>query len=219
MAQTVKSNSNALPCFKNIEALHATRFEYFEQLSPLDQLQIPNRIHVINFGAGSNLNLLWILKGYKPFGTNMRNSPKFSLDLIFTKVNLFWHTYMQEFWVTTQVSNDLVWIKQKSLNLKFKPQNIYNTNQTCKDFIQASKIHSKLWFKPCSYYSGTRGAQEQILMEDLGASEDLSYQEYPIKILETSERVTRNKKIKMWRCNGVTISRKKLLRRGKKGWR
>jgi hypothetical protein len=27
--------------------------------------------------------------------------------------------------------------------------------------------------------------------------EDLSYQEYPVKILETSERVTRNKKIKM----------------------
>jgi hypothetical protein len=34
-------------------------------------------------------------------------------------------------------------------------------------------------------------------MEDLDAKEDLSYQEYPIKILETSERVTRNKKIKM----------------------
>jgi hypothetical protein len=39
--------------------------------------------------------------------------------------------------------------------------------------------------------------EEQIPMEDLNASEDLSYQEYPIKILETSERVTRNKKIKM----------------------
>jgi hypothetical protein len=34
-------------------------------------------------------------------------------------------------------------------------------------------------------------------MEDLDAKEDLSYQEYPIKILETSERVTRNKKIKV----------------------
>jgi hypothetical protein len=34
-------------------------------------------------------------------------------------------------------------------------------------------------------------------MEDLSASEDLSYQEYPIKILGTSERVTRNKKIKI----------------------
>jgi hypothetical protein len=39
--------------------------------------------------------------------------------------------------------------------------------------------------------------EEQIPMEDLSASEDLSYQEYPIKILETSEGVPKNKKIKM----------------------
>jgi hypothetical protein len=32
--------------------------------------------------------------------------------------------------------------------------------------------------------------EEQIPMEELDAKEDLSYQEYPIKILETSERVT-----------------------------
>jgi hypothetical protein len=34
-------------------------------------------------------------------------------------------------------------------------------------------------------------------MEDLDAKGNLSYQEYPIKILETSERITQNKKIKM----------------------
>jgi hypothetical protein len=39
--------------------------------------------------------------------------------------------------------------------------------------------------------------EEQIPMEDLTAKEDLSYQEYPVKILETSERVTQNKRIKM----------------------
>jgi hypothetical protein len=39
--------------------------------------------------------------------------------------------------------------------------------------------------------------EEQIPMEDLNAKEDISYQEYPIKILETSERVTQDKKIKM----------------------
>jgi hypothetical protein len=39
--------------------------------------------------------------------------------------------------------------------------------------------------------------EEQITQEDLDAKEDLSYQEYPIRILETSERVTQNKKIKM----------------------
>jgi hypothetical protein len=39
--------------------------------------------------------------------------------------------------------------------------------------------------------------EEQIHMEDLDAKGDLSYQEYPIRILETSKRVTRNKRIKM----------------------
>jgi hypothetical protein len=38
---------------------------------------------------------------------------------------------------------------------------------------------------------------ERLPMEDLEAKEDLSYQEYPVKILETSERMTQNKKIKM----------------------
>jgi hypothetical protein len=39
--------------------------------------------------------------------------------------------------------------------------------------------------------------EEQVAMEDLDAKEDLSYQEYPVKILETSERITQNKKIRM----------------------
>jgi hypothetical protein len=41
------------------------------------------------------------------------------------------------------------------------------------------------------------GPEEQIPTEGLDAKEDLSYQEYQIKILETSERVTRNKWIKL----------------------
>jgi hypothetical protein len=39
--------------------------------------------------------------------------------------------------------------------------------------------------------------KEKIPMEYLDAREDLSYQEYAVKILETSERDTRNKRIKM----------------------
>jgi hypothetical protein len=39
--------------------------------------------------------------------------------------------------------------------------------------------------------------KEQIPMEDLDVKEDLSCQEYAVKILETSERVARNKRIKM----------------------
>jgi hypothetical protein len=39
--------------------------------------------------------------------------------------------------------------------------------------------------------------EEQIPMKDLDAKKDLSYQEYLIKILEMSERVTWNKRVKM----------------------
>jgi hypothetical protein len=42
-----------------------------------------------------------------------------------------------------------------------------------------------------------RVPEEQIPMEDFDAKEDPLYQEYPINILETSERLTRSKKIKM----------------------
>jgi hypothetical protein len=39
--------------------------------------------------------------------------------------------------------------------------------------------------------------EEQVPLEDLVTGEDLAYHKYPIKVLETSERVTRNKTIKM----------------------
>jgi hypothetical protein len=42
-----------------------------------------------------------------------------------------------------------------------------------------------------------RMPEEQLPMDDMDTKEDLSYQEYPVKILETSERDTRNKRIKM----------------------
>jgi hypothetical protein len=38
--------------------------------------------------------------------------------------------------------------------------------------------------------------EEQLPIEDMDAKEDLSYQEYPVNILETSERVTQNKRIR-----------------------
>jgi hypothetical protein len=42
-----------------------------------------------------------------------------------------------------------------------------------------------------------RAPNEQIPMKELDASEDLSYQGYPIKIVETSKIVTQKKRIKM----------------------
>jgi hypothetical protein len=39
--------------------------------------------------------------------------------------------------------------------------------------------------------------EEQIPLEELVVKEDLTYKEYPIKILEIAERVTRSRAIKM----------------------
>jgi hypothetical protein len=61
------------------------------------------------------------------------------------------------------VPKGLVGIKEKSLNLKFKPYNIQYTNQTCEDFIQASEMHSELLFSHCSCYSDTRGVTNYVV--------------------------------------------------------
>ena len=44
-----------------------------------------------------------------------------------------------------------------------------------------------------------RVTEEQAALDGLEVQEDLTYTEHPMKILETSERVTRNKCIKMCR--------------------
>ena len=41
--------------------------------------------------------------------------------------------------------------------------------------------------------------EEQASLDGVDVQEDLTYTEHPVKILETSERVTRNKRIKMCR--------------------
>jgi hypothetical protein len=42
-----------------------------------------------------------------------------------------------------------------------------------------------------------RVLEEQIPLEELTVKEDLTYEEFPIRILETAERVTRGRPIKM----------------------
>ena len=44
-----------------------------------------------------------------------------------------------------------------------------------------------------------RVPEEQALLDGLEVQEGLTYTEHPVKILETSERATRNKRIKMCR--------------------
>jgi hypothetical protein len=42
-----------------------------------------------------------------------------------------------------------------------------------------------------------RVPEEQLPMEELNVNEDLTYSDYPFRILETSYRITRSKVIKM----------------------
>jgi hypothetical protein len=60
---------------------------------------------------------------------------------------------------------------------------------------QLSDVHDVFHVSQLKKY--LRVPEEQIPMEDLDVKEDLSYQEHPVSILETSERVMRNKRINM----------------------
>jgi hypothetical protein len=60
---------------------------------------------------------------------------------------------------------------------------------------QLSNVHDVFHVSQLKKYMCV--AEEQLPMKDLDAREDLSYQEYPVNILETSKRVTQNKKTKM----------------------
>jgi hypothetical protein len=42
-----------------------------------------------------------------------------------------------------------------------------------------------------------RVLKEQMPLEEITVGEDLTYQEYPVKILDTSEKVTQNNRYKM----------------------
>ena len=60
---------------------------------------------------------------------------------------------------------------------------------------QLSEIHDA--FHVSQLKKCLRVPEEQLPLEDLDVNEDLSYAEYPTKILETSHRVTRNRSIRM----------------------
>jgi hypothetical protein len=60
--------------------------------------------------------------------------------------------------------------------------------------------------------------KEQLPMEELSVQGDLTYTEYPIKILDTLTRVTRNKVIRCAKCNGVTMEKMKPLGKEKKSF-
>jgi hypothetical protein len=90
-----------------------------EQLHFLSQLQIPSGFQVINFGTNSNLNLPWILKGFKHFSKNLINSLKFYIHMIYLNMNFCSLTCIQILDVPLQMVNGHSLIQiQKSWPLK-----------------------------------------------------------------------------------------------------
>jgi hypothetical protein len=61
-----------------------------------------------------------------------------------------------------------------------------------------------------------RVPEEQLPMKDLDAKEDLSYQEYPAKILEHRRGLLETRRSGCAWCNGVTTPRKKIHGKEKK---
>jgi hypothetical protein len=70
---------------------------YYEQFSQLCRHPMSNINRAKNPGSDSTFEFLMNFKKDLNLPENLVNSPKFFLDLIFTKVNLVGITYMQEF--------------------------------------------------------------------------------------------------------------------------
>jgi hypothetical protein len=76
---------------------HGDRLLQNGHFSFLAQLTNPSGGWTIKSATNSNVNLTWILKGFKPFGKKSINSLKFFLDMIFNTVNLDWLTCIKIF--------------------------------------------------------------------------------------------------------------------------
>jgi hypothetical protein len=92
--QNCKFETDAFCCSKNSKYFHETRLGYCEQLSQLCRFQIPNRNNVKIVRTYSIFESSMNFKGVQTFRKNLINSPKFSLEFIFTIVNLVGHTCM-----------------------------------------------------------------------------------------------------------------------------
>jgi hypothetical protein len=97
LGQTCKFERDAFVFSKKSQILHETRMEYCAQLYQFWLPQIPNVKNVKNPGTDSIFKSSMNFKGDQTFWEKLINSPKFSLDLIFKKMNLVRHTSMKEF--------------------------------------------------------------------------------------------------------------------------
>jgi hypothetical protein len=112
--------STGLGPLSPFQILQVERLLHIEQISFLAQLQNLSRFWIIKIRNKSTLNLVWILKGFKPSDKNLINPPKFNLHMTFKNMNLDWLTCIQEFRVPLQMINMTLFIKTKPIDLNSK---------------------------------------------------------------------------------------------------
>jgi hypothetical protein len=96
------------------------RLLHIEHIFFLAKLQNLYRFWITKFENKSTLNLIWILKGFKPSGKNRINPSKFNLHMSFKNMNLDWLTCIQEFGVPLQMINMTWFIKTKPYKIRIQ---------------------------------------------------------------------------------------------------
>jgi hypothetical protein len=87
---------DVLPYSKNSQFLHVARLRHYKEFLQLWRDQILNRIRVKNPGTDSTFEYLMNFKRDLNLLENLINSPKFVLEMVFTKVNLVGITCVQD---------------------------------------------------------------------------------------------------------------------------
>jgi hypothetical protein len=123
MIWTCKIRNTYLKNSKNFKIWQVDRLLHIEQIFFLAKLQNLSRLWIIKFGNKSTLNLVWILKGFKPSGKNLINPPKFNLYMPFNNMNLDWLTCIQEFGAPLQMINMTWFIKTKPYKIRIRRKN------------------------------------------------------------------------------------------------
>jgi hypothetical protein len=144
MIQTCKVWNWYFHTSKKFQNWHGGRIVQMEQLSFWEGVQLPNKMWIINWGSKSNLNLVWLLKGFKPFGEKSINSIKFCLDMIFNTMNLDWLTCIPKFKVSLQVLNglkrkikrDQIWIWNPFDLMFYYANTIETLKGHCNNFVE-----------------------------------------------------------------------------------
>jgi hypothetical protein len=94
-APASKFTNVIFPMSKNGETFWGDRWDNKEQLFFLPPLPNPSGFWIRKSRNNSNLNLAWILKGFKPFWKNLINPLKFYVPKIYLNIILYWLTSIQ----------------------------------------------------------------------------------------------------------------------------